>query len=302
MSECESILVGVGFSAQSAVALREAIWLAQRTRMRVCPVYVVDTLFPAPPQEVLGELSRAVRRELVQRARAEWSQFVLRVPEARHLRLAVEVDSLAAAFARRVRGESAALIVVGLARLPGERLRPDGLETACLQDIPVPLLLVHPSRPSPPARMAVCIDFSEASRTALRHAVRLAGIQGATLHVLHLSALTRPQGEQGLADRIHEFCAQETKKLPNSNVAYEIFDRPVLDGGLAELLDESSINLTVLGLGDHWRLKFLVQESRLERLVRTLPSSILVVGPEHQTLLPEGVWPAEETVTYGLTA
>ncbi len=302
MSKCESILAGVDFSSQSAAALREAIWLAQRTRLRVCPVHVVDTLFPTPPDEMVGELSRAIRAEEIQSACAEWNRFVLRVPEARHLRLAVEVDSVAAAFAHRVRFESAVLIVIGLAPKPGERLMADALATACLQDSAAPALLVHEGRPSPFSRIAVCSDFSDASRMAFRHALRLAAIHRASLQVLHISNSSKPHAEGGCSARLHEFCAREAVGMPESAAIREIVDHPVPDEGLSEHLTRFAIDLAVLGIRERWAFKHLFMESRLEHLVQTLPTSILVVGPEHQTLLPEAVWSSEERTIYGLTA
>lgn len=302
MSAGPSILVGVDFSVDSACALREAMRLAQSSGLRVCPVHVVDTLFPLPPGQNLGELSLSIREHHVRRAHEEWIRFTVRTPEARHLRLAVEVDSLAAGWARCTRAEAGVMLMIGLSGRPGDRLRPESLEAACLQGSLLPVLLVNASRPAPMTRVAVCIDYSDASRPALRHALRFAALCQASVQVLHLCRQEGSQEERECAVRLREFCGPEMRAMASSTIECDFLERPVRDEMLADHLSQRSVDLAVLGLREDGPCRSLFGGGRLERLTRVAPCSMLLVGPTHQQSLPERSWPSEDTVSYGLTA
>jgi nucleotide-binding universal stress UspA family protein len=81
---------------------------------------------------------------------------------------------------------------------------------ACVQRAGMPVLLVREDHAGPFRGVVACLDFTETSKLALRHAIRVAAQDGAALHILHMyddGALRPPAGvELNMPDFKARYC------------------------------------------------------------------------------------------------
>lgn len=297
MSGWKSLMVGVDFTPCSASALRQAIRIAERTQATLHVVHVIETLVVMDLEEALSPFQADIRAGLIQDAGKTWKEFTADVPEACGLELAVEIDNPVAAILRRVREQSADLLILGTHGTSPQDRGAGTLATACVRKAMANVLLVRDPHVGPFASVVACVDFSATSLKALEQAVRMAAHDGAALHVLHVfhapwhrlhyraptpqaSPDYQTQYRDGLRRRLEAFCEPFRREMALLRTQYALFDFPGHGRGIAEFVAQVGGDLAVLGTRGRTNLRDVLLGSTAERVVRDAPCSILTVKPE----------------------
>jgi universal stress protein E len=140
-------------------------------------------------------------------------------------------------------------------------------------------------------RIVACVDFSETSREVVAQAWRVAGRDGAEVHLLHVF-----QPEWRLWASMTELPAlgafeKSYRPILEGNLRQFAADRPeasaivsVCPGkthghGIAEYCRNVDADLVILGSKGQTNLKYVLLGSTVERLLKEIPCSVLVVRP-----------------------
>jgi nucleotide-binding universal stress UspA family protein len=297
MSRWNAVVAGIDFTSGSASALRQAIRIADGNRAWLHVVHVIETLVVTDLEEALSPFQTDIRAGLIQDAGKAWKEFTADIPEASGIDLAVEVDTPVLAILRRVREQSADLLVLGTHGTSPPDRGPGTLATACVRKAMASVLLVRDPQPGPFTSVVACIDFSATSRKALEQAVRMAAHDGAALHVLHVfhapwhrlhyraptlqaSPDYQKQYRDGLRRRLEAFCAPLDGEMVELDTRHTVFDFPGHGQGITEFVKQVGGDLVVLGTRGRTNLRDMLLGSTAERVVRDAPCSILAVKPE----------------------
>jgi nucleotide-binding universal stress UspA family protein len=187
------------------------------------------------------------------------------------------------------------LLVLGIT---GDSLLPYGagtLATKCLRKTATKVLLVKQAHPRPFRRIVACVDFSETSKEVVKHALRVAGQDQAGLHFLHvfqaewnnwtsrgqLTALA--DFEKGCSALLEGNLRQFAKVSPETPAFYAVTQAKTHGHGIAEYCRSVDADLVVLGNRGRTTLKYILLGSTVERLLKEIPCSMLVVRPPTET-------------------
>jgi len=137
--------------------------------------------------------------------------------------------------------------------------------------------------------IVVPTDFSEFSDEAFVYAIRLAGVYGSTLHVVHVVASTFSLDD---AQAVHLSKVQEVRErlnqlLPGDGSSLQIH-RHVLEGSAAsEIVNfakQFQADLIVMGTHGRTGVTHLLMGSVAEKVVRQAICPVLVVRPRLETV------------------
>jgi len=168
--------------------------------------------------------------------------------------------------------------------------------TACVRRSAAPVLLVRDTQTGPYRTVVACVDFSDTSLNAVRHAAAIAEREHAELHVLHVfdapwkhihyrgpSQIFEPaiqkQYHDGLTTRLRAFCEHEVQHLSKARVRFEVFDHSGHRSALADYARHSGADLLVLGTRGKSNLRDIFLGSTAEKLLRDASCSVLAVKP-----------------------
>jgi len=291
MNQLQTILVGIDFSECSRRALEQAVRLARWNNARLSIIHVQDfselelsgVEFPPP----LDELRRRHREQSIARL-AEWAkQADAPASTSREVMNGVPLEVLL----QESRSRGADLLVLGET---GGSLLPHGtgtLATKCLRKAATKVMLVHARQVRPFRRVLACVDFSETSCAAVAQAVRVADQEQAELHLLHvfraewniwslqhpLPALSDFEKNYRaiLKNNLRQFAAVP----PGINTTYTVTPAESHGAGIAEYARRVEADLVVLGTKGRTSLRYVLLGSTVERLLREIPCSALVVRP-----------------------
>ena len=292
MNKLNNILAGIDFSDCSRSALEQAVRMAQWNNARLHVLHSIEylTLSDAAwashvPQEKL-EQSAAVE------ARQALHQWLKTLQSSSQTEVLVDVGSPIDCVLRRVRETKTDLLVLGVS---GSSMIPMGagtLATKCLRKVPAKVMLVHERQTGPFRRIVACVDFSEQSGEAVPQALRVADQDHAEVHFLHVFtgswgryALVPDAWEvdeaqaaeyrRALELRLREFVG-DTGKHP---VHFAVTEAANHGHGIAEYARRVHADLLVLGTKGRGNLAYLLLGSTVERLLREIPCSALVLRP-----------------------
>ncbi len=291
MNILKSILVGVDFSECSRCALEQAVRLARWNEARLGVIHVVDSsMLDHSPTKLPPELDewRRLNREHAIGRLAEWAKEASAPADhSREVMNGVPLDVLL----QESRTRRADLLVVGVT---GDSLLPYGagtLATKCLRKSATKVLLVKQTHPRPFRRIVACVDFSETSKEVVKQALRVARQDQAELHFLHvfqaewntwssserLSALT---GFERSCHALLEGNLRQFAEVPPEIPAFFTVTQAKTHGhGIAEYCRSVDADLVVLGSRGRTTLKYILLGSTVERLLKEIPCSMLVVRP-----------------------
>jgi len=291
MNQLKTILDGVAFSDCTRRSQEQAVRLARWNNANLRIIHVLD---PATldvggvdlPPEV--DTVRRLRREQTIAWLAEWAEAAGAPPgHSREVMNGVPLDILL----QESRSRGANLLVLGVT---GESLLPHGtgtLATKCLRKAGTKVLLVHRHQARPFRRVLACVDFSDLSREAVAQAARVAEQDHAEVHVLHIfRAEWQRWSLRGQLPALADFernyqAALETNlrnfagDLPRPGTIYAVRQAKTHAAGIAEYAREVGADLIVLGQKGKTNLKYVLLGSTVERLLREIPCSVLVVRP-----------------------
>ena len=291
MNQIKTILVGVDFSECSRCALEQAARLARWNDARLSVIHVVDasarenSLTQLQPE--LDEWRRLNREHAIRRL-ADWAREA-GAPDGhtREVMNGVPLDVLL----HESRSRHADLLVLGIT---GDSLLPYGagtLATKCLRKTATKVLLVKQTHPRPFRRIVACVDFSETSKEVVKHALRVAGQDPAELHFLHVfqtewNNWSSPDRLSAFADfekgcsALLEGNLRQFAEVPPENPAFYTVTQAKTHGhGIAEYCRSVDADLVVLGTRGRTTLKYILLGSTVERLLKEIPCSVLVVRP-----------------------
>ena len=291
MNQLKTILVGLDFSECSRCALEQAVRLAKWNHARLGIIHVLDPSemeFPdveLPPE--LDELRRLHREQTIARL-ADWAEKAgAPAGHSREVMNGAPLDVLL----QENRSRRADLLVLGVT---GGSLLPHGtgtLATKCLRKASSKVMLVHANQLRPFRRVLACVDFSETSREAVTQALHVAGQDQAEVHLLHVFRAewhmwNSPDQLPAVSDFENSYRAILENNLrqfaavpPGSNAIYAVTQAKTHAAGIAEYARRLGVDLVVLGTKGRTNLKYVLLGSTVERLLKEIPCSALVVRP-----------------------
>jgi universal stress protein E len=290
MNKINTILVGVDFSECSRCALEQAVRLA---RWNNAGLRIIHALSPASfhatgqeLQQTLDELRGRMREHAIARL-ADWAaQAGAPAGHSREVILGAPLDVLLT----ESRSQDADLLVLGVT---GESLLGNGagtLATKCLRKSGAKVMLVNAAHAQPFRRIVACVDFSEASVEVVAQAWRVAGRDRAEVHLLHVfqpewdtwTSLQLPAFSDFeracraiLEGNLRQFAASPAEARP----IVSVFAAKTHGHGIAEYCRNVGADLVILGAKGQTNLKYVLLGSTVERLMKEIPCSALVVRP-----------------------
>lgn len=292
MNTLKTILVPVDFSTGSRSALDQAIRLARINAARLHVIHVVDTdavASLAANRQTSIERQSAVAHEGAKEALARWlaqagapaaceSTVVVGVPLHEILESAKTLQ--------------ADLIVAGIT---GSGETPTGAGSlACklARNASHKVLLVRANHPQAFKKIVACIDFSSTSREVLVQARRIALQDGAAVDFLHVwqepwlrtpyaylatvAAENVEERQKTLRANLKEFVQEEAEVMASNEV---LVKNPSYANGIVDHAAQTGADLIVIGAKGRTNLRYVLLGSTAERLLKTLPCSVLVVKP-----------------------
>jgi universal stress protein E len=292
MNKLKTILVGVDFSKCSRSALEQAVRLARwnNAGLRIIHAMPPASLNSTPHQELqqtLDELRGRMREHAVDRL-ADWAaQASAPAGHSREVIQGVPLDVLLT----ESRSQGADLLVLGVT---GDSLLANGagtLATKCLRKAGTKVMLVNAIHSQPFRRIVACVDFSETSREVVAQAWRVACQDRAEVHLLHVfqpewNTWTSLAELPAVSDferayraifegNLRQFAAGPTEAHP----IVSVFPGKTHGHGIAEYCRNVDADLVILGAKGQTNLKYVLLGSTVERLMKEVPCSVLVVRP-----------------------
>lgn len=291
MNRLKTILVGVDFSECSRCALAQAVRLAKWNNAGLRLIHALDpgALSAAGEdlQPTLDELRGRMRQHAISRL-AQWAEEA--GAPAGHSREVINGVPLEVLLEEsRTRG--ADLLVLGIT---GDSLLPTTagtLATKCLRKAATKVMLVKSGHAQPFQRIVACVDYSEASSEVVTQAGRVAGRDRAEVHLLHVfqpqwrnwTSRTEPPAledfEKSYRAILEGNLKQYAERLSGRSASITVHPAKTHGHGIAEYCRSIGADLVIMGAKRQTNLKYVLLGSTVERLLKEIPCSALVVRP-----------------------
>jgi universal stress protein E len=296
MADSKHILAAIDFETCSAAALQQAMRLGALRRLPVLALNVVEIPIYSLPEGGLAPVVYPPLDLLLSSARERWVNW-----ESRNASVKFEavLGSPRGELVARARPETAEMLVVGA---HGEDVKVSSgvgpVAAACIQRSPVPVLVVREGQASAFRSVVACVDLSDTSRVVLDAALRLAALDGAALHVVHVYSNPwhkvkppaeirehMPDIERKLQEAVDmhllSWCSDKSHELGAVKAQLSAVRQ---DGGnhgrgIVEYVKSTHSDLVVLGTRSKWNVRDFVWGSTAERVVREAPCAVLAVKP-----------------------
>lgn len=292
MNQLKSILLGVDFSDCSRSALGQAVRLAKGNNARLHALHAVEYLVLSDAAYASRTPHEQLEKDAVAQAKQKLQRWLTEAGASSEAQALVDVGTPIDCVLRRVRETQTDLLVLGVT---GSSMIPMGsgtLATKCLRKSPTKVMLVHEGHAGPFRKVVACVDFSEQSREAVAQVLRVAAQDDSQVHFLHVFtgswgryALVPDAWEvdeaqaaeyrRALELRLREFVG-DTAKRP---VHFAVTEATNHGHGIAEYARRVHADLLVLGTKGRSNLGYVLLGSTVERLLREIPCSALVVRP-----------------------
>lgn len=293
MRALSSIVVGIDFSECSRVALIHALRMASWSNAALHPVHVIETttLDYVDDEAGLGPqqtLQHQIHDSLVEEATRRWQAFAEVVPSARGLAIEVFVGSRLAGIRRQLERHAADLLVLGAFGAGKPHVGLGTVASGCIRGVPIDVLVVRDNYREAFHTVAVGIDFSEESRSALESAALVAHHDHARLHAVHVAPddahnYARLQSE--LEPRLRDFVADATARYPGLDARCHMYPCAAYRSGILEFASLVNADLVVIGARGRTRLRDVVLGSTAEKVLR---DSIVAVWTAKAARSPTG--------------
>lgn len=308
MSQFQNVLVGIDllqaeslgsstFSPPVEEAIKHGMWLAEKASAGVTFFSAVempaDNLFSLEGEEdrMADEIERAGRQAL--------DQLVAR---AKDRGLAANSELLCGTgwieLTREVLHGGHSIVIVGTRNTGAvERFLFGSTAMRLLHNCPCPVWVTRPEPHPMPLNILVASDFSEVTDDALRLALDLASLSGATLHLLHavdypldrlwstglMDTSTQIYHDRVKADghrRLREQLARVAGAQPPAKVELQIVEGlAIADTAILQFIERRHIDLLVMGTMARSGLPGVFVGNTAERLVTHVSCSLLAVKP-----------------------
>ena len=292
MNKLSTIIVAVDFSECSRSALEQAARMAEWNKANLRVIHAVEYLTISDAAEALRLTEDQIRSEIRQQAISRLGAWVKEAgAPAEHSREVIFGPPLDVLL-QETRTSRADLLVLGVT---GDSLLPYGagtLATKCLRKAPCKVMLVKESHARPFRRIVACVDFSDTSREAVLQTLRVASQDRAEVHFLHvfqpLWDFSAPFSDQfpAMADfeKNHRLVLdnnlrQFVSAAPGISSVYAVCEAKTHGHGIAEYCRRIDADIVILGTKGKTNLKYVLLGSTVERLLKEIPCSALVVRP-----------------------
>ncbi len=292
MNKLKTILVATDFSDCSRSALEQAVRLAKWNNARLHALHAVEYLVLSDAAYASHIPHEQLEKEAVTQAKLRLQRWLTEAGASSEAQALVDVGTPIDCVLRRVRETKADLLVLGVT---GSSMIPMGsgtLATKCLRKAPTKVMLVHEGHAGPFRKVVACVDFSDQSHEAVAQALRVAAQDDSQVHFLHVFtgswgryALVPDAWEvdeaqaaeyrRGLELRLREFVGDVGKRP----VHFAVTEAANHGHGIAEYARQVHADLVVLGTKGRSNLGYVLLGSTVERLLREIPCSALVVRP-----------------------
>jgi len=303
MDRLKSILVAVDFSPCSADAFKQAARIAPwdggaRRTPAALHVIALPTYVPTPQPFIPFDLP--MQAEFVPEAKQHWARFALDCRAKGTVALDMEIRSPREQILERVRRDKPDLLVLGSHSVLDAQKGIGPTAAARVQRAETKVLLVREGHAGPFKTVVACIDFTDTSRLALEHAVRVAAADDAMLHILNVyddpwyefrppAAIEanmpdfKAQYKRAVEDRVREFCAPLAHEINALKAVFHGLKSEWRGGGyghaIVAFVKREGCDLAVLGTTAKWNLRDFFWGTTAERVVREAPCSILAIKP-----------------------
>ncbi len=292
MNKLNNILAGIDFSDCSRSALEQAVRLAKWNTARLHALHSIEYLTLSDAAWASHTPQEKLEQDAAAEANNTLHQWLRKSGAASDAQVLVDVGAPIDCILRRVRETEADLLVLGVS---GSSMIPMGagtLATKCLRKVPAKVMIVHERQTGPFLRIVAGVDFSEQSRGAVNQALRVAEQDDAEVHFLHVftgswgryalvpdawevDEAQAAQYRRALELRLREFVGDTGKRL----VHFAATEAANHGHGIAEYARRVHAHLLVLGTKGRSNLGYVLLGSTVERLLREIPCSALVVRP-----------------------
>jgi universal stress protein E len=292
MNRLKNILACTDFSENSRSALAQALRLAHPNAAAVYVLHVVDPQDTHTLPESCRRTGPLTKEGLVQAATRALENWLRTLADTERVQPIVDVGPAIDRFLHHQRRTSSDLAVLGAHGRNHPNEQEVGiLATKVLRKSPCKVLLVAGALEQRFSRIVACIDFSETSVEVAQQAFRMAGLEQAGVHFVHvLSTFAQCQAydlpvEERSQDELACLRAELLEKLrafaPDATTpcACEVLVSSSPGDALAEFAREVKADLLILGTKGRTNLSYVLLGSTAERLMRQLPCSALVVKP-----------------------
>jgi len=292
MNKLNNILAGIDFSKCSRSALEQAVRLAKWNNARLHAQHSIEHLTLSDAAWASHTPQEKLEQEAAAGAKQTLHQWLRESKAPPNTDVFVDVGAPIDCVLRRVRETRADLLVLGV---NGSSMIPMGagtLATKCLRKVPAKVMLVHERQTGPFRTIVAGVDFSEQSREAVVQALRVSAQDNAAVHFLHVftgswgrhplvpdawevDEAKAAEYRHALEQRLREFVGDTGGR----EARFGIVEASSHGHGLAEYARRVAADLIVLGHKGKTNLKYVLLGSTVERLLREIPCSVLVVRP-----------------------
>lgn len=288
------ILVGVDHSPASLAAFHEGRRLAEANKAELHVVNVLDQRilddlqwdYPFENADLVAGYERRLKYLISDHGGVDGHDGLLvGHPFAELVRAAVK--------------KNADLLILGSRGFSGIKAgRVGSVASKCIRKAPLPVMLVRKSHEQPFRKIVACIDFSETSKRAAHHALRLAHQEGAVLELIYVSAVRdfvmtsfgslEPAAPIVSFDNLvaafqtemADFAEEISRSDADVEVAWKVLEGRTVTATLCEYLTETQADLAVLGTRGRSLIKGLIIGTTAEGIIHDAPCSVLAIKPQ----------------------
>ncbi|RBP46469.1 nucleotide-binding universal stress UspA family protein [Roseimicrobium gellanilyticum] len=294
MNAASQILVGIDFSPSSRNALLTTLRLAKARKAKVTALHVMDPDLAGAIKAAHGFSETSLHAFMIERLRA-----FLDAPDAavEHLTFEFDIGPDFVTLIHWCNKLKAELLVLGSRGRTHTTHQIGAIAARCARQAPADVLLVREDTKHPFRHIVACVDFSETSAKAVRHAAEVADIEGGNLDCLFINqtALAMSLDYAGYLPAVE---IPDTTSTEHWKGELERFREPLIPAPVAprakgvvlervnvrdaiyEHINTTGADLVVLGTRGVTNLRTLVMGTTAERIITNSPCSVLAVKPE----------------------
>lgn len=306
MSTLKTILVAVDFSTGSRAALDQASRIARLQGAALHVLHVVDSTAVATLAASRESGYESQAATATEGARTALDAWLAQSEVPAGAKATIVVGTPLHEILEHVRTLHADLLVAGIAGT-GEAAPGAGSVSGKLaRKSPSRVLLVRSGHSHAFQKVVACIDFSETSREVVAAARRIALKDSASVDFLHVWQepwIVPPRGAfvesvypslvftenerqahiKNLRQGLHDFVGTSAQGITATEILHEAMN---YGNGIAAHAQECKADLIIMGGKGRTNLRYMLIGSTAERLLTSLPCSILIVKPAVEALLP----------------
>lgn len=290
------IITAIDFTPSCRNGLREAVRLASAHQATLTAVHVLDDFLLHELKIALSAHQATIRAEWKARSQKFVDESELGTAE---VQVEVRVGHPFTELVEACRVHRADLLVMGARGHRNEPGRVGVIAVKCVRKAPVDVLLVREDAQGPYKHLVACVDFSDNSARAVRHALQLARQDGATLSCLYVYqsalALSLDYGGLGIPaasmesdsvvlknweEELAKFIAPLASEAPEVKVTSLVMERVNIREAILDHVQATHADMVVLGTRGKTGLRELLLGTTAEKIVANAPCSILAVKPE----------------------